>query len=335
MLTDRLPVLVFGNARSSVEHDIARYSQRLAQVVTSLQYYESAGAAAEFRSKTCFVSINGMRLVANANTPVRVAVGDSPDLTLMIPFVGENLTIAEGKAHPWRAGESAMLCPAIGRGGEGGVRSNLNMDLRLDRLQTTARAMLGLADDQWVPLGIENAHTVPMNFGSANFSTLLRQHCQTIDSLIDTPAVLAQLGVDEALYRIVVMMLRPDLFLPAPEGKRHHATSNKRRRIDLVCDFIRARLDDTVTLTDLERISGMSRRSLQMAFQERYQCTPMQWVTEQKLLMAHAQLRNAKPGETVTSIAIAYFPNLGEFAQRYKQRFGEQPSTTLARAFRI
>lgn len=335
MLTDRLPVLVFGNASSSVEHDIARYGQRLAQVVTSLQYYESLGAAAEFRSKACLVNINGMRLVANANTPVRVAVGDSPDLTLMIPFEGENLTLAEGKAYRWRAGESAMLCPAIGRSGEGGVRSNLNMDLRLDRLQTTARAMLGLEDDHWVPLGIENAHTVPMNFGSANFSMLLRQHCQTIDSLIDTPAVLAQLGVDEALYRIVVMMLRPDLFLPAPEGKRQHANSNKRRSIDLVCDFIRARLDDTVTLTDLERISGMSRRSLQMAFQERYQCTPMQWVTEQKLLMAHAQLRNAKPGETVTSIAIAYFPNLGEFAQRYKQRFGEQPSATLARALRF
>jgi transcriptional regulator GlxA family with amidase domain len=44
-------------------------------------------------------------------------------------------------------------------------------------------------------------------------------------------------------------------------------------------------------------------------------------------------LQAALPGETVTGIALECgFGNLGEFAGRYRRRFGEKPSETFRRA---
>jgi len=44
-------------------------------------------------------------------------------------------------------------------------------------------------------------------------------------------------------------------------------------------------------------------------------------------------LQAALPGETVTAIALECgFGNLGEFASRYRRRFGEKPSETFRRA---
>jgi AraC-like DNA-binding protein len=57
----------------------------------------------------------------------------------------------------------------------------------------------------------------------------------------------------------------------------------------------------------------------------------MQWLTVQKLHAVRAKLLDAQPFETVTSVAVVYFPNLGDFARYYRRQFGELPSQTIAR----
>ena len=44
----------------------------------------------------------------------------------------------------------------------------------------------------------------------------------------------------------------------------------------------------------------------------------MQWLTEQKLHTVRAKLANAEAFESDTSLAVAYFPNLGNFARYYR-----------------
>ena len=87
---------------------------------------------------------------------------------------------------------------------------------------------------------------------------------------------------------------------------------------------------EPVTLTVLESISGLSQRSLQLAFQKQFGCTPMQWVRQIRLDMARKVLLNARPGDTVTKIALdCGFTQLSGFSQAFLARFGELPSDTL------
>ena len=54
-------------------------------------------------------------------------------------------------------------------------------------------------------------------------------------------------------------------------------------------------------------------------------------LTEQKLHTIRTTLAKADASESVTSLAVAYFPNLGDFARYYRRQFGELPSQTLSR----
>ena len=54
-------------------------------------------------------------------------------------------------------------------------------------------------------------------------------------------------------------------------------------------------------------------------------------LTEQKLHTIRTTLAKADASESVTSLAVAYFPNLGDFARYYRCQFGELPSQTLSR----
>ncbi len=91
------------------------------------------------------------------------------------------------------------------------------------------------------------------------------------------------------------------------------------------------RLEEPWTLAAAARAAGMAMRTLQSAFQAHCGRGPMQWLREQRLLAAHAALARGD-APTVTEAALRFgFTHLGEFAQAYRQRFGESPRQTLAR----
>ena len=272
-------------------------------------------------------------MVAGANTPVIVDVGDSADITLMIPISGKCISINDGTEHLWQAHEAAMLYPQIGRGGHSSIRSTINLDLNADRLQTTAQNMLGLASDAYIDLMIDRARLVPLSYGHISFDAALRQLCKTVDVLSVNKDALSFSGIDEAFYRVVVMMLQPTLFLDGPDrgGKSH----SSRQTLGPVCDYIRTHLDSPITLSALEKVAGMSRRSLQYSFGAHFGCSPMDWVRHQRLELARRRLMDAQPGASVTEIALnCGFTHLATFSRRYQQVFGEPPSSTLMKVLR-
>jgi AraC-like DNA-binding protein len=61
----------------------------------------------------------------------------------------------------------------------------------------------------------------------------------------------------------------------------------------------------------------------------------MQWVRDQRLILAHQKLTQAEYGDTVTTVATSCgFSGLGKFAQQYFMRFNELPSATLRNALK-
>jgi AraC-like DNA-binding protein len=98
-------------------------------------------------------------------------------------------------------------------------------------------------------------------------------------------------------------------------------------------DFMRAHMTEPLRLQDVADYAGVSLRSLQTGFRNRLGTSPSAWLREQRLQQVHDVLSAAPPGSTtVTEVALDWgFIHLGEFAARYRARFGVKPSDVLAK----
>lgn len=323
----KLPPLPFCNDQADLTTDVARFAEKLSSVCTSLNECSAIGNPAEFFTKSVVLQINGMTLVATANSAGILDVGSGKDTTLMIPFSGRNISRVGTTNFEWQAHQCAMFISSVGRRGTSGTRSSLLVDIDRQRWQDTARAMLGGTAATPIDFQLNDACTLPLRTPWNDFDGIFRQLARMIDNVHGDTVLLGHLGVDEMFYRAMVLLFRPDLFAAPPAGRSH-----PRRELDSLCDHIRANLGERITLSDLERIAGLSARSLQYAFRERFGCTPMQWVREERLLKARHYLQNLRDGESIADIAVSLcFMNQGGFSSYYRRRFGELPSDTVAR----
>jgi AraC family ethanolamine operon transcriptional activator len=89
---------------------------------------------------------------------------------------------------------------------------------------------------------------------------------------------------------------------------------------------------ETLTSATLRDIAGISERTLEYAFRERFALSPAALLKTRKL--AEARRRLTSPADhTVGDIAAGLgFWHAGQFATDYRRAFGENPSATLARA---
>ena len=95
-------------------------------------------------------------------------------------------------------------------------------------------------------------------------------------------------------------------------------------------EYMRAHLSENITTTDLLRICGCSRSLLFSAFRNARGYTPMEFLTEQRLLSAREKLLKQHPEDSVASIVLdCGFFHLGRFSEVYRKLFGERPSETL------
>jgi Transcriptional regulator containing an amidase domain and an AraC-type DNA-binding HTH domain len=101
-------------------------------------------------------------------------------------------------------------------------------------------------------------------------------------------------------------------------------------RVSRVEDWIDAHLGEAIRVDTLAKVANASVRALENAFRRYRGCTPMEAVTRRRLIHARQALQIGAPGTTVTSAATdSGFFHLGRFAARYRDAFGESPSSTL------
>ena len=102
------------------------------------------------------------------------------------------------------------------------------------------------------------------------------------------------------------------------------------RHLRLAEGFIAAHLDQPITLEDVADAAGISPRGLQMAFRQHRDTTPLAFWREARLARAHADLLTARPGTTVTEVALRWgFSHFGRFSELYRARYGLCPRDSL------
>ena len=79
------------------------------------------------------------------------------------------------------------------------------------------------------------------------------------------------------------------------------------------------------------KLSGMSERSLQYAFRDKFGLSPKAYLQSHRLNRVRKMLRTADPASVmIADLANEWgFWHMGQFAKDYRQVYGELPSETL------
>lgn len=322
-----LPKLPFGDSFVNTSNDISLFSQNLSQVVTSLQYYDVHGKNKLFGSKTHIFQTDHFRAIASANTPVSIMVNDSSDVTLLIPFYGENVSTIDNLALHWKAGQHAILLPNTARGGYSTLRSTLTIDIKPSKLQEIAKSMLGVDHYARINFRLHEPRTISLQYGSISFMEPLRHLCALIDSYHCDTKVLRHFNIENMFYRFIVTLLLPELFFTFENPKK---VSDNASAIEKLIDYANTHPEFFNTLSDIETFTGLSTRVLQYSFSNTLQITPKQWLRQIKLNQAHAMITAGEGRINVTQAAIECgFTNFSLFSKYYRETFKELPSETF------
>lgn len=107
--------------------------------------------------------------------------------------------------------------------------------------------------------------------------------------------------------------------------------SKRHRAMQLSLDMIASRPPQDISVLDLVNNSGVSQRTLEYAFLDRFAISPQQYLNALRLHHVHLQLLSADKGaSTVEEIALQHgYNQSGHFAQVYRAMYGQLPSRTL------
>lgn len=240
-------------------------------------------------------------------------------------YLRRGCVASDAQAEPYRPGEAAVMQPdSVERLEMSADVEMLNLRVAEGDMQAACRALLG--SDLAHALRFDDR--VPAR--SPQASALLR----VMAHLAATPAYpqaavfrLEQTLRDAALY---------ELLLAWPNSYVHHLqqpaaalpASTRRAR-----DYIHAHAADNPSVADIAAAAGVGVRALARGFEKHLGVSPQRYLQQYRLDRVHEALKAPGGETTVTEIAVQWgFLQLGSFAARYRERFGESPSQTLKRA---
>lgn len=109
-------------------------------------------------------------------------------------------------------------------------------------------------------------------------------------------------------------------------------SSVRARTVRRALEVMEARRAEPLRIQELCKSVGVSWRTLDYAFRERFQMTPKQYLQASRLAGARRDLVSRDRSINVTDAATRWgFWHLGQFAADYRAMFGELPSQTLRR----
>ena len=148
-----------------------------------------------------------------------------------------------------------------------------------------------------------------------------RLHCGMINSCDGRIA-------DMMVHALLSHLARPPHPGLRPAGRNTHARIVARAR-----EYIIDHLGDPISLGDIASAAYVSRRTLQRAFAEVLDDTPQSYVRRLRLhRIRHSLASDAEKACTVALISNQWgIGEIGRMSGRYKELFGEAPSSTLAR----
>ena len=114
---------------------------------------------------------------------------------------------------------------------------------------------------------------------------------------------------------------------------RPATTARREAALSRALEFVEASVQEHISVLEISRAAGVSARTLEYAFSERFGVSPKEYLTVMRLRGVRNELRQSCSRRTrVADVAGRWsFWHMGQFAADYRRRFGELPSETLRR----
>lgn len=137
-----------------------------------------------------------------------------------------------------------------------------------------------------------------------------------------------QKNIEDALT-LALIELSPDF----PTVDEFKTAERRRRLVEAACSYALSNREDPVSILDICRTFGASRRKLNYCFQEVLGLRPIQYLRALRLNGVRRDLKAAGcEGKAVQDVAARWgFWHLSQFSADYRAMFGERPSDTLRR----
>ncbi|MEJ8856981.1 helix-turn-helix domain-containing protein [Variovorax robiniae] len=145
------------------------------------------------------------------------------------------------------------------------------------------------------------------------------------------PALMQQPAVQHSLAQTLTEAAL-DCIAPGLRSASVRPSAASRRRIlHSAREYMRAHVDEPITVPELCSATGASRRALQYAFEETLRLSPVAYLRVMRLNRVRSELI-VQTHATVGDIAARWgFWHPSRFASEYRRHFGELPSVTRAR----
>ncbi len=320
-------------SRAVEVNDTEALLDRVAREFPLNAFLETSREGAFFH-RSGVVHLGQIAVSCSRHSPLEIGFDESPVATLTLPLSGTAEVASDGQRLTLEAGPMAAYLPGAAFTASTGSFEEVMICLDRRRLAETAAAMGGFtgSDAGGVP-AFERTLRVDGS-ASAELGELLN-HLHLALRMLEAPLLRSVGGLrtaqlEDLPFRLVVAIVCPDTL----KGKDRAVPDHRGDRpFEDLLAWIQAHLHTPITATELSRRSAYSQRNLQLLFQRRFGCSPLQWVKRQRLSAVRADLLRAQPGETVAAIARRHgFVHMSSFAVSFRETYGIAPSALLRRS---
>lgn len=323
-----LPKLQFGENKSIVTNNFNEVKEYIHEFTPSLKILDSVYSSNSFASKSFEIDINGLNLISFSATPMYLEQYPTKEENyLYIPTVGGSSIVADNKKLDCVAMKKALFHSYMTQGEEREVSSFVIMPLDKKRLLFTAKSMLG-EESKYINVDFDSSREVLLDYYQYSFSEIFLNIFKMIEQYNCNKTILENIKLDDILYRNIVTMLNPKIFIK--DAIENTNIKSSKKGLVNIFNFVEQYPNENLTLTDLENISGLSSRTLQYTFHKELSTTPTKFLRSLGLKKAKRLLLNNKNNLSITQIALECgFSNHSFFSKYFKEEFGVTPSQFL------
>lgn len=327
--------LPFGNDRALVfrsEAECVAAAERLNWPLNEVSFQSGAQPYVAFSG----ARVGDLLLRALYSTPGIYASSGNSEFNFQIPLLGSGVTHYGARSTPWSAaGQIQMM--SLDRSFRADVSTSILMIVitpsetelssALTALSTGARDLSELVGRVQE---IGNCQR-PGLIANINYRSMLLELLSIIEKANCNDAHLKRIGIDDVITRVIAEFVIAQYGIIHEIEARPTMTRSK-MAVDQIYDYVQQNIGLPLTTSKMEKLTGLTGRALNYAFQERFSCSPQEW--QRGFLLDEARKRLSR-NELMSIKALSGelgFSSASSFAAHYKKRFGELPTETATRA---
>ena len=270
--------LLFHNEQAQVDRDPEVLAGRLAQHYSLLDFGPRPGYERSFLHRSSSAAAGDLMLTCGYTSPIQGTIGEREGVgSINLCCSGSAAYQLDGQELRIDARQPLFFSPGLEYRYSVDHFNGLAFHVDLSRLRDTAAAIAGLGAS---PRRYTGRFEVPRLISMdeprrQRLLRLLRRELALLDDpLLQEGPELSHLAIDDLIYRTLALLFCPELAAPLEATGRLPRSAQRERHFEELLEWIRGHLAEPMRLTALEQRSGYSRRSLQLAFQQRFDASP-------------------------------------------------------------